>query len=30
MTQSQVDALQGARTTVDMVWELQSATPATP
>lgn len=27
MTQSQIDALQGSRTSVDLVWELQSAEP---
>lgn len=30
MTQQQIDALQGARVSLDMVWELQSDEPTTP
>ena len=30
MTQQQVDALQGARTSIDLVWELQTATTPAP
>ncbi|MFS0703171.1 hypothetical protein AB6N23_01480 [Cellulomonas sp. 179-A 9B4 NHS] len=30
LTQQQVDALQGAQVSIDLVWELQSADPVTP
>jgi len=30
LTQQQIDALQGAQVSIDLVWELQSADPATP
>lgn len=30
MTQQQIDSLQGSQVSVDLVWELQSADPATP